>query len=263
MSNLRNMYSNYLYQDGEYRGFNAIELNILKAKGDKERFDNGKRSLLEKIIIDTNNNARDIIENYIKPLIDESAKAIDISRFKNRLCIEAKTNTRLIINTAAGLGKTVFEIGLNIHPLFSIPYIPSSSIKGSLRGYIYSKYYRDYIDKFNNEDKARDYANKKVEEVFGDQDKIGRLMILDAFPIDFEKRLVDGEVTTAIYGEEIEEHKVSPNPIIYPCIAKGVTFRFIVAFDSDELKKIILEYFKEMLEEGIGAKTLLGYGELR
>ncbi len=232
--------------DGEYKEFNAIQLNIFRARNGKE-FDNLKRILLDKMIKDINSNAREIIDNYIKPLTNEYSNAIEYSRFKCKFDISATTNSRLLINTAAGLGKTVFEVGLNIHPLFSIPYIPASSIKGSLRSYIHN----NYPDK---------------ECIFGDEDSIGRVMVLDAYPIYYKNRLVDGEVTTPIYGsgdivEKIQEHKAEPTPIIYPCIAKGVTFRFIVAFNNKDLVKPIQKYFEEMLKEGIGAKTLVGYGE--
>ena len=42
-------------------------------------------------------------------------------------------NSRLSINTASGWGKEIFEVGIHIHPIYSIPFIPSSSIKGAFR----------------------------------------------------------------------------------------------------------------------------------
>lgn len=217
-------------------------MNEYRAKGDN-KFNKKKRELLDDLINNINKNGKEIITKYCIPLLDNASSAISRSNYK-LLDIKAKTVSRLLINTASGLGKNIFEVGINIHPLFSIPYIPSSSIKGSLRSYIYTNY-------------------KEKVTIFGNQERMGRLIILDSFPIEYKNRLIDGEVTTPIYGseDEFEEHKVSPKPIIYPCIARDVTFRFIIAFDSDELKQEIKEYFFSMLREGIGAKTLLGYGE--
>ncbi|MCS7122888.1 MAG: type III-B CRISPR module RAMP protein Cmr6 [Candidatus Micrarchaeota archaeon] len=249
MSSPTNIYSNILYEarEGHYKDCNAIALNLFCAKKDTEGFNEGKRKLLDNMINDVNTNAKEIIQRYCIPLLNISAQALDHSRFKYKLDITAKTNSRLLINMASGLGKTVFEVGLNIHPLFGIPYIPSSSIKGSLRSYIH-----------NN------YPSKEV--IFGNEERIGELAVLDAFPISYEKRLLDGEVTAPIYGsgdvKKFKEHQVSPIPVIYPCIAKGVTFRFIIALNSEELKKEIMDYFLAMMREGIGAKTLLGYGEM-
>lgn len=233
---LRNIYSLYLQRS----------IDLLKLVGNSE-FDRKRRELLECDILGViNKEALFIINNYIEPLIKDIKDALRSTRFTYILEIEATTKSRLLINMASGLGQTVFEVGINIHPLFSIPYIPSSSIKGALRSYIHR------------------YSREK-ERVFGNTEMMGDILILDAYPIKFEKRLLDGEITTPIYGSDdttIEEHKAKPNPVIYPCIAKGVTFKFIVAVRNHELRDEITNYFYNMLKEGIGAKTLLGYGEL-
>jgi len=237
--NLINIYSRYLNK--------SEEILKLSARDNKE-FSDKKRELLDDIIQKINNQGGEIIDKYIKPLICALSKSINRDNsIKFKLEMEATTKSRLIINTAAGLGQTVFEVGLNIHPLFSIPYIPSSSIKGALRSYI-----------------KRNYGSKK-ERIFGDKDRIGEIFIFDAYPIAFKNRLVEGEVTTSIYGADkdtIEEHKASPNPVIYPCIAKDVRFKFIIALKDNSLQLEVTEYFYNMVKEGIGAKTLLGYGEL-
>jgi len=249
LNSLTNIYSNILYhaKEGKYKDCNAINLHIYEAKKESNKFNEQKKRLLDNMINDVNGHAASIIQTYCVPLLNSVAEAIEHSRFRYKLDITAKTNSRLLINTASGLGKSIFEVGINIHPLFSIPYIPSSSIKGSLRSYIHINY-------------------PSKEDIFGNTEKIGELLVTDAFPISYEKRLLDGEVTTPIYGsgeiEKFKEHKVSPTPIIYPCIAKGVTFRFIMGFNSESLKNEIFGYVKDMLQYGIGAKTLLGYGEM-
>jgi CRISPR-associated protein Cmr6 len=237
---LINIYSQYL---------NESERILIARARDNKEFNQEKRELLDKLLDKINKQSGEIINKYIKPLISVLSQNINIDNsIKFKLELEATTKSRLIINTAAGLGQTVFEVGLNIHPLFSIPYIPSSSIKGALRSYI-----------------NRNYGDDK-ERIFGDKDRMGEIFIFDAFPISFKNRLVDAEVTTSIYGTDkdtIQEHKASPNPIIYPCIAKDVTFKFIIALKDNSLQEEITKYFYDMAKEGIGAKTMLGYGELR
>ncbi len=236
---LFNIYSQYIKE--------SEEILRLRAYGNRE-FDEKKRILLDhEIIKRINEQAREIIDKYIKALIYEVSQSINTTNnLKFKLELEAVTKSRLIINTVAGIGHTVFEVGLNLHPLFSIPYIPSSSIKGALRSYIN----RNYRDK---------------EHIFGDKDRMGEIFIFDAYPISFKNRLVDAEVTTSIYGADkdtIQEHKALPNPVIYPCIAKDVIFKFIIALKDNSLQNEITEYFYNMAKEGIGAKTMLGYGEL-
>lgn len=237
-NNLNNIYSYYLSKE--------LEINKLRAK-DGGEYKKQRVDYLNEIINRVNTNASTIINSYCKPLIEHMRRAVHNSRFRYTLEFDAETKSRLLINTRSGLGITLFEIGVNIHPLLSIPYIPSSAIKGSLRSYIHN----------NHRDK---------EDIFGSEEQIGRLIVFDALPIEYKGRLLDGEVTTSMYGSgdscKFKEHSVKPNPVIYPCIAKGVTFRFIMAFDSDELNKAISHYVFSMLSEGIGAKTLLGYGEL-
>ncbi|GBC75559.1 hypothetical protein HRbin06_00877 [archaeon HR06] len=230
----------------------SIDKNKFKAtiKGRKEEtvFNKQKRELLENLIRKVNDNAKERI-NFVQSLIDKARDALN----KNGSFVidfEAKTTSRLMINTANGLGFEVFEIGIAFHPIFNLPYIPSSAIKGSLRSYIHF------------------YNEKEEKYIFGD-DEIGKLIVLDAFPKDYNKTLLDADVITSIYGEDIEEHKAKPNPVIYPCIAKGVTFRFVIGISNrikgDERKDLqskIFDYFFEMANYGIGAKTLVGYGIL-
>jgi CRISPR-associated protein Cmr6 len=129
---LINIYSQYL---------NESERILIARARDNKEFNQEKRELLDKLLDKINKQSGEIINKYIKPLISVLSQSINIDNsIKFKLELEATTKSRLIINTAAGLGQTVFEVGLNIHPLFSIPYIPSSSIKGALRSYINKNY---------------------------------------------------------------------------------------------------------------------------
>ena len=83
------------------------------------------------------------------------------------------------------------------------------------------------------------------------------------------------EVTTPIYSElenKIQETRAQPVPVIYPVINEGIMFRIIVGVkirgketDKENLKRLKLElsnFLSEVLRQGIGAKTMLGYGIL-
>lgn len=224
----------------------SIEIN--KQKSRDIEVNELERRLLELLVNKVNKELKDRII-FVQRLIDNTKEAL-MKNCNFVIDIEAKTLSRLLVNTANGLGHTVFEVGVAFHPILNLPYIPSSSIKGSLRNYIH-------------------FTDKDKEKIFGDQEKAGYLIILDAYPSSFNNNLLEADVTTSIYGENIEEHKAKPNPIIYPCIGKGVKFRFVLGISNrvdkeieGQLKNDIINYFFSMAKYGIGAKTLLGYGEL-
>ncbi|MEM3408488.1 MAG: type III-B CRISPR module RAMP protein Cmr6 [Candidatus Micrarchaeia archaeon] len=227
----------------------SIEFNKMRAKNeDTEKVNEYKLEILESFINKLNRESIERIK-FVQKLVD-SAKAALAKNCIFVIDIEAKTVSRLLVNTASGLGRTVFEVGLAFNPILNLPYIPSSSIKGSLRNYIH-------------------FDEKSKEFIFGDQKEAGYLIVLDSYPSYFSNNLLEAEVTTSIYGEEIEENKAKPNPIIYPCIARGVTFRFVLGISNrideetgKQLRNDLISYFLKMAKYGLGAKTLLGYGEL-
>jgi len=227
-----------------YLMMKAVQLNKLKA--DLKDYQTMKRSLLKELVRDSQtSSARTTM--ITSRMLDEVYRAFAANGYMI-YDVSAKTMSRLIVYTKSPFGSLAFEVGLAFHPIFNVPYIPGSSIKGAIRAFV--------------------EVNGLVDnpaKIFGEAgEEISKLLVTDAFPVKFSKVLLEPEVTTPIYKDSVREDKVSPTPIIYPVIARGVTFRFIVAMRnlSDEQREAIKDWIREVLREGLGGKTMLGYGRM-
>lgn len=175
------------------------------------------------------------------------------------LSFRVKLLSRLTIHCASK--HLPLEISLAWDPIFNLPYIPASSIKGLIRDYFES-----------NKDKIISIGNYTSDDLFGTLEKSGLLVFFDAYPVECEgESLIEAEVLTPHYREAeyiIDEARSSPTPIIYPVVASGTILRFIIAVNDEKSSNAskILEglenLVREALGEGIGAKTRLGYGRL-
>jgi CRISPR-associated protein Cmr6 len=158
-----------------------------------------------------------------------------------------RTNSRLIVSVANDtFGKQIFEVGLAWDPLLNLPYIPASSLKGAFRSYI-------------------EIERKDLVPLLGTKEESSSIVFLNAYPISSKYNLLVPEVTTPIYKEQegkIKETEAEPTPIIYPVINRDVIFRIVVGVKRErkELINQLKLFLGEVLERGIGAKTLLGYG---
>jgi len=160
----------------------------------------------------------------------------------------AATASRLIIGIASEVfGKQVFEVGLSWNPILNLPYIPGSSLKGAFRSYLEAE-------------------KPSLTPMLGSGSEASSIMFLNSYPVSSRWNLIVPEVTTPIYGEakgRIKETEAEPNPVLYPVVNKGVTFRIIVGVKKDRegtLRDQLGYFLREVLKKGIGAKTLLGYG---
>ena len=148
---------------------------------------------------------------------------------------------------------------MTLHPLYGLPYLPATAIKGMLLSYY------EQTEKLNEEERNK---------LFGSKDSASELVFFDTFPNekkdedDFE---IGFDVITPHYGDYYGgKGKVAPtddqntNIITFPCVSK-VSFDVYIAFCDREIRK---KYEDELFEGlakafqecGIGAKTALGYG---
>jgi CRISPR-associated protein Cmr6 len=186
-----------------------------------------------------------------------------------------KPQGRLIIGLG---GHSVYEVAITLHHIYGIPYIPASSIKGVLRSYIINN-----VEAFkNNEGLA--IENKEFCDVFGcpsmfvddkkqshqsyyKEAKQGDTAFFDAYPLT--EPTIAPDVMNPHYGEWYGKGKaptdtMSPVPVFFPTVS-GASFQFIIASKKDNFKlfkgKSLINWLKEALtEQGIGAKTAIGYG---
>ncbi len=196
--------------------------------------------------------------------VEDYYKNID-KYLTNKKSFDLTIENRLII----GLGSTsVFDTSMTLHHIYGIPYIPSTTIKGSFRSCIIQRYFN------GNEKKAlkRDW----FVNIFGSQDQEGKVIFFDSFSEDVK---IQKDIMTPhykeYYSDKDNKKKIAPtdtqdpNPI--PFLVVTGEFKFLIAVKEDIQLKIkykkfsILEFVenglkKSLQNHGIGGKTAVGYG---
>ncbi|MDT7888120.1 MAG: type III-B CRISPR module RAMP protein Cmr6 [Desulfurococcales archaeon] len=249
------------------------------------------------------------IEKYDKDLI-EGIASFSIYGFSAFSDIFAKSGLKLIVRkykavhrviygASSGIGKNVFEIGLEIDPLYGIPVIRGSGIKGAVRFCAENelKYHKNMktnaSGKKNANMKNPEELGRIISTLFGcskedrqryvscrdsSEESVGAAIFLDAYPIGNprDQYIVIPDVITPHYmrrGKEIlDEAGVKPVPVVHISISFGTVFVFPIVIDLLRLKaeKVVSEekadillgmWLKCALEEiGVGLRTSVGYG---
>ncbi len=252
-----------------YKNFNEQEMRL--ALGDyvssesgngKERFrDDMKRYLVESVT-----KRRFHTKNYM--MVDSS-----LLKTWKAYRIIIRTLDKTTLGLAEGLFYPFLEVGLRIDNIFGFPYIPSSTIKGSVR--------RSYIEIVR---KSRNSTNKvlSIETLFGSKDRVGLLVFTDAYLLS-EDPFYPDIITPHYKGDVHTELDVKPQPLPHIVIKGGTLFmfhifmkkkffnekqikieEFINSFDENDqvnikdlkpLTKAILYSFAR----GVGARTSYGY----
>ena len=198
----------------------------------------------------------DAAERYLRSLANIMRDSFDAV-----FLIKATLLSRLTVSTRNPA--LPLEISISWDPVLNLPYIPSSSIKGLVRAYLATSC-------------GAELGESLVNEVFGSQERSGLVVFTDAYPVECSgESLVEPDVLTPHYSEvrrAIDEASSSPTPLVFPTIARGVTLAMVVAFRCDRGSSSALDCAKvlklsekigEALEQGIGARTSIGYGRAR
>lgn len=194
-----------------------------------------------------------------------------------------------------GLGMSnVNEVGITLHHIYGIPYIPATSIKGITRLYACYDFISKWIATTGREftrgdipDMLTDVDNlidekktkllniskenrelfeqmNKLRRIFGTISKKASIIFMDSYPLqDFE---IENDIINPHYSEYYTKGKEPgdwsyPVPIAFPVIKKSTKFRFVILSKEKELLDIAGAYLENALKTiGIGAKTSLGYG---
>ena len=170
-------------------------------------------------------------------------------------------------------GGHIRETSLTLHPIYGVPYIPASSIKGVVR--------RWFIDAFlDGEEKRLLTSDEEAAQlgriVFGCQEKKGAVQFYDLF---FPEQLtLEPDVMTPHFpdyyrGKQPATDEQNPIPIpFYTVIASSAEWYVSLpretraqvgkeTFSSEQLADLIVTWTKRALtERGIGSKTSSGYG---
>lgn len=199
------------------------------------------------------------------------------------LKIRAELKSPLLI----GLGiQHPSENGFIFHHNLGIPYIPASSMKGLLRFAYQLQLLDSYPDQLEEWSKIESDKGEAVldEEhpgtgiplLFGGKEKIkgkssnslrGKIIFMDGYPETVPDMKLD--ITTVHFrsyysseGKEPPRENENPLPVQFMAISEGTPFifRFIIPADT-QFKEVFINAVRRALEnEGVGAKTSLGYG---
>jgi CRISPR type III-B/RAMP module RAMP protein Cmr6 len=192
---------------------------------------------------------------------------------------------RLVYRGRPGGGENVppLEYGIRLHPVFLVPYIPGSSIKGVMS--------TAYLDLLRNRGVSGIGAEGCAEALFGASEGaskgVGGIVVFDAYPLEpgAGGMFIIGDVLTPHYSVTAKlssELDVKPNPVRGVSIAEGTLFLFMVGIDEDYVLErfgdkrsmclagarnvavLVLSLLLSALERvGVGGKATRGYGFFR
>lgn len=182
----------------------------------------------------------------------------------------AKLRTRLLI----GQGRAAAtETSLTIHPIWGVPIIPGSALKGLARAAL-----------------ADQLASHELDSLLGTNDQAGRITFYDAVPTKGEFTLaLDGQTPHhgAYYGSadpDGSDEPARPRRAAAPAVSTAPTdadspvpFSFLTVVktdfmvhvgarsksDEDALDKVWSALARALADLGIGGKTSAGYGRFQ
>jgi CRISPR-associated protein Cmr6 len=216
---------------------------------------------------------KDIIKNILDEKHADQAGFCNILSAKyESVAFKAKLKTPLI----TGIGEShPHEVSMVFDHNLGIPYIPASGIKGIVRfahtlGLLdlippekikLDKEGKEYFD--DDDEGEADWTN--IPQLFGTQGKRGSVFFLDAYPEKIPELHID--IMNPHYGkyysgESPPADYLDPNPLKFLTVAKDTVFIFRALVDKSSglLDKVKAAFIKALTEEGIGAKTAVGYG---
>ena len=217
-------------------------------------------------------NKTDIHRTLSKKHLDHAGFCDGLSLKYEKVIFKAKLKTPLI----TGIGEThPHEVSMVFDHSMGIPYIPASGIKGIVRFAHTLGLLADIppekiqTDKDGKEyfDDEKDWTN--IPQLFGTQNKRGAVFFLDAYPEKVPNLHID--IMNPHYGDYYGDDTnktppadyLNPIPIKFLTVAKDTVFVFRALVDREliELTEKVKTAFKKALtEEGVGAKTAVGYG---
>jgi CRISPR-associated protein Cmr6 len=177
------------------------------------------------------------------------------------LCLKIEKVSNLVSNwrLIVGLGnESVYETSITLHHIYGIPYIPASGIKGLLHNWALNEI----------------QDQKLIDEIFGTDKQAGKVIFFDAFPINLHNDSIQPDIMNPHYPDYYDGNKPptdwqSPKPIFFLTL-KDTNFEFIFGVKNsantgllEKLTKSEVGWlFRALKEQGIGAKTAVGYGRM-
>lgn len=177
---------------------------------------------------------------------------------KNRSVLLA----RALSPTICGMGeRTPGENGLTLHPVYGVPYIPGTSLKGILRSWVLSQ-------DWGSEWRDGGAAFASLFGMGGHDGAAGVVDILDALPVAplaKGQRFLSVDVLTphvAKYYQGVRppDGWEGPNPVLFLVASASLSYRIVVEGQPSWVGKISEWLELALRERGVGAKSRAGYG---
>jgi len=198
----------------------------LRLKNAERRYSEEKMKLLEEIIKMSERSDLSHIKAYLQGI----KRALLVNGYHIKVC-NVRASSRVLIGVSEPFGKTPFDVGLYFDPVYNVPFIPGSSLKGAFRHALEILLEKE---KKVGENRAKEIA--KI--VFGSEEWSGLVGVTDAYPIELgiDGYLFEPDVLTPHYHYHYlrtrTELDAKPNPVAFLTIARGVTFQFYIYFNK-------------------------------
>lgn len=178
-----------------------------------------------------------------------------------------------------GLGSAhVLETSITIHPVYGVPYIPSSSLKGIVRHYFIQTFFDGDENRLADDAERSEKEEKLYKlyiDIFGNQEQRGAINFLDVF---FPSGELKPDIMAVHYrkyynnaGKEPATDDESPLPVNFYVLVSDEPVEFIFYlhkeqtllsnFSHEQIAEIVGDWLKGALTQmGLGSKTSRGYG---
>ncbi len=243
-----NVHGDALRKIGYYDNFALLFRHYVPWRKDDYKFDDQKWQEFEKF-------------NYNGDMLHQlqSRGTVLIRSFKKLglPTVEFSMHTTWRLITGIGASSSL-EVGMILHHVYGIPYIPASSIKGLLR------YYLKKV-----EDVTEDELNKLFGYSEGENAAKGAIVFLDAFPLPgfgISVDIMNNHYHDYYMNDKPPADWMDPKLIKFLSI-KNATFVFRLFANSkdvelEKLENIAHRLSLALIDLGIGAKTAVGYGRM-
>lgn len=200
------------------------------------------------------------IVKFLRNRIEQFAQ-----QFPSNIQLEYEPADKLLLGIGA-LSPYSNILLMTLHPVYGIPYIPSSSLKGAVR--------HCWIQEKHEGNESEALKDALFVKCFGtsaenEDAAAGQLIFFDAFPATSYTIVLD--VQTPHFKEYYETKgdkqptdALSPVPIFIPAVTKTEFTIFIGSAEGrlaeEEISEVRKMVSTTLSEYGLGAKTALGYG---
>lgn len=202
---------------------------------------------------------RRVLIEIAENTLQQRRKALaDLTNYYYVRQLKAKPIARIVHGLGGG---HVRETSITLHPVYGVPYIPASSLKGVVRNW--------FIHAFCEGDEKQLALHPKGALVFGTQEQRGLVQFHDVFLTNH--LTIEPDVLTVHFKDYYSDQKAatddqSPNPVKLLTVTVSEVDIYLTSNKYDHLsneellKEAAVWTARALSEFGIGSKTSSGYG---